>query len=48
MSNKAETYVGPSVRYNNNLMKAILSDKVKIAEVVNATVISLGDAPKGN
>jgi len=34
------------MRYNNDLMKTILSDKVKIADAVNATVISLDDAPK--
>ena len=35
------------MRYNRQLMKAILHDKVQIAKAVNATVISLDDAPKG-
>lgn len=33
--------------YNRNLMKAILSGRAQIAKAVNATVISLDDAPKG-
>ena len=37
----------PVMRYNLGLMKAILSDKVQIAKAVNATVISLDEAPKG-
>ncbi|MCG0056443.1 hypothetical protein L6R34_29145, partial [Escherichia coli] len=32
---------------NRNLMKAILSGRAQIAKAVNATVISLDDAPKG-
>ncbi len=37
----------PVMRYNRGLMKAILSDRVQIAKAVNATVISLDDAPTG-
>ena len=35
------------MRYNRELMKAILHDKMQIAKAVNATVISLDDAPQG-
>lgn len=37
----------PVMRYNYQLMMAILNDKVQIAKAVNATVIPLEDAPKG-
>ncbi|MGI8992016.1 MAG: formaldehyde dehydrogenase, glutathione-independent [Bryobacteraceae bacterium] len=37
----------PVMRYNRQLMQAILHDKVQIAKAVNATVIGLEDAPKG-
>src|SRR4051794_13719479 len=37
----------PVMKYNRNLMECILHDKVQIAKNVNATVISLDDAPKG-
>jgi glutathione-independent formaldehyde dehydrogenase len=37
----------PVMMYHKGLMNAILHDKVQIAKAVNATVISLGDAPKG-
>ncbi len=37
----------PVMKYNRNLMNAILYDKIKIAEAVNVTVISLDDAPAG-
>jgi glutathione-independent formaldehyde dehydrogenase len=37
----------PVMRYNRALMEAILHDKIQIAKAVNATVISLDDAPKG-
>jgi glutathione-independent formaldehyde dehydrogenase len=37
----------PVLRYNRQLMMAILHDKVQIAKAVNATVISLDQAPKG-
>ncbi|PHV69070.1 formaldehyde dehydrogenase, glutathione-independent [Williamsia muralis] len=35
----------PVMRYHRPLMKAILADKVHIADAVNATVIDLEDAP---
>src|ERR1700731_439499 len=37
----------PVLRYNRQLMQAILYDKVRIAKAVNATVISLDQAPQG-
>jgi glutathione-independent formaldehyde dehydrogenase len=37
----------PVLRYNRQLMMAILHDKVQIAKAVNATVISLDQAPQG-
>ena len=37
----------PVMKYNRQLMQAILHDKIKIAKAVNATVISLNDAPRG-
>ena len=37
----------PVMRYNRQLMMAILHDKIQIAKAVNATVIRLADAPKG-
>ena len=35
------------LRYNRQLMQAILHDRLPIARIVNATVISLDDAPQG-
>jgi glutathione-independent formaldehyde dehydrogenase len=37
----------PVMRYHRGLMEAILHDRVQIAKAVNATVISLDDAPRG-
>ncbi|MEU8817844.1 formaldehyde dehydrogenase, glutathione-independent [Actinoplanes sp. NPDC048796] len=37
----------PVMKYNRNLMMAILHDKVQIAKNVNATPISLDQAPQG-
>jgi glutathione-independent formaldehyde dehydrogenase len=37
----------PVKRYNRQLMMAILHDRAEIAKAVNATVISLDDAPDG-
>ena len=39
--------MGPRARRPRGLMRAILHDKVRIAKAVNATVITLDDAPKG-
>ncbi|MCI3986391.1 formaldehyde dehydrogenase, glutathione-independent [Bacillus vallismortis] len=47
---KAHTFVTgqtPAMTYNRNLMKAILSGRAHIAKAVNATVITLDDAPNG-
>jgi glutathione-independent formaldehyde dehydrogenase len=37
----------PVLKYNRQLMQAILHGRLPIAKIVNATVISLEDAPKG-
>jgi glutathione-independent formaldehyde dehydrogenase len=37
----------PVMKYNQNLMQAILWDRLNIAEAVNVTVISLDQAPNG-
>jgi glutathione-independent formaldehyde dehydrogenase len=37
----------PVMKYHRQLMMAILHDKVRIADAVNATVISLDEAPSG-
>ena len=37
----------PVMKYNRQLMQAILHDKVQIAQAVNATAIPLEDAPQG-
>jgi glutathione-independent formaldehyde dehydrogenase len=37
----------PVLRYNRQLMQAILHDRLPIAKVVNATVVSLDEAPQG-
>jgi glutathione-independent formaldehyde dehydrogenase len=37
----------PVMRYHRGLMNAILNDRVQIAKAVNATVVSLDEAPDG-
>ena len=37
----------PVMRYHHGLMQMILHDKAQIAKAVNATVVSLDDAPQG-
>jgi glutathione-independent formaldehyde dehydrogenase len=37
----------PVMRYHRQLMQAILHDRVQIAKAVNATVVSLDEAPEG-
>jgi glutathione-independent formaldehyde dehydrogenase len=37
----------PVMKYNRGLMMAVLHDRIKIAKAVNATVISLDEAPQG-
>jgi len=47
---KAHTFVTgqtPVMKYHRDLMQAILSGRAQIAKAVNATVISLEDAPRG-
>jgi glutathione-independent formaldehyde dehydrogenase len=35
------------LQYNRQLMQAILHDRLPIAKIVNATVVSLDQAPQG-
>ena len=35
------------LKYNRQLMQAILHDRLPIAKIVNATVITLSQAPEG-
>jgi glutathione-independent formaldehyde dehydrogenase len=35
----------PVMKYHNQLMHAILNDKIQIADAVNVQVVSLDDAP---
>jgi glutathione-independent formaldehyde dehydrogenase len=47
---KSHTFVTgqcPVMRYHRGLMNAILNDRVQIAKAVNATVITLDEAPDG-
>ena len=37
----------PVLRYNRQLMQAILHDRLPIADIVNATIIPLDEAPQG-
>lgn len=37
----------PVLKYNRQLMQAILHDRLPIAKIVNATVVGLQDAPQG-
>ena len=37
----------PVLKYNRQLMQAILHDRIPIAKIVNATIIQLDDAPQG-
>jgi glutathione-independent formaldehyde dehydrogenase len=46
-SHRFSTGQTPVLRYNRALMQAILYDRLPIGKIVNATVISLGDAPQG-
>ena len=46
-SHAFQTFQTPVLRYNRQLMQAILRDKIRIAKAVNVTVIKLEDAPKG-
>ena len=46
-SHSFQTGQTPVLKYNRQLMQAILHDKIQIAKAVNVTVIRLDDAPKG-
>jgi glutathione-independent formaldehyde dehydrogenase len=46
-SHKFTTGQTPVMKYHRGLMMAILEDRCQIAKAVNATVISLDDAPEG-
>jgi glutathione-independent formaldehyde dehydrogenase len=46
-SHRFSTGQTPVLRYNRQLMQAILHDRLPIAKIVNATVITLDDAPDG-
>src|SRR6202453_4469395 len=46
-SNSFHTGQTPVLRYNLQLMTALLNDRLPIAKIVNAKAISLEDAPKG-
>src|SRR5271163_3957565 len=46
-SNSLHTGQTPVLRYNRQLMMALLADRLPIAKIVNAKAISLEDAPKG-
>ena len=46
-SNSFHTGQTPVLRYNLQLMMALLNDRLPIAKIVNAKAISLEDAPKG-
>jgi glutathione-independent formaldehyde dehydrogenase len=46
-SHRFATGQTPVLRYNRQLMQAILHDRLPIAKIVNATVIGLNEAPSG-
>ncbi len=46
-SHSFQTGQTPVMKYNRQLMMAILHDKINIAKAVNVNVITLDDAPKG-
>ncbi len=46
-SHRLATGQTPVLRYNRQLMQAILHDRLPIAKIVNATVITLDRAPEG-
>jgi glutathione-independent formaldehyde dehydrogenase len=46
-SHRLSTGQTPVLKYNRQLMQAILHDRLPIAKIVNATVIGLDEAPKG-
>ncbi len=46
-SHRFSTGQTPVLKYNRQLMQAILHDRLPIAKIVNATVVTLADAPEG-
>jgi glutathione-independent formaldehyde dehydrogenase len=46
-SHRFSTGQTPVLKYNLQLMQAILHDRLPVAKIVNATVISLDEAPQG-
>lgn len=46
-SHRFSTGQTPVLKYNRQLMQAILHDRLPIAKIVNATVITLDEAPNG-
>ena len=46
-SHRFATGQTPVLRYNRQLMQAILHDRLPIAKIVNATVVTLDEAPQG-
>jgi glutathione-independent formaldehyde dehydrogenase len=46
-SHRLYTGQTPVLKYNYNLMQAILHDRLPVAKIVNATVITLDEAPTG-
>ena len=46
-SNSLHTGQTPVLRYNRQLMMALLADRLPIAKIVNARAIGLEEAPKG-
>jgi glutathione-independent formaldehyde dehydrogenase len=46
-SHAFQTGQTPVLKYNRQLMEAILQDKIEIAKAVNVTVTALDNAPKG-
>lgn len=46
-SHSLHTGQTPVLKYNRQLMQALLHDRLPIAKIVNAQVLSLDDAPKG-
>jgi glutathione-independent formaldehyde dehydrogenase len=46
-SHRFSTGQTPVLKYNRQLMQAILHDRLPVAKIVNATVISLDKAPEG-
>ncbi|MGI4959808.1 MAG: formaldehyde dehydrogenase, glutathione-independent, partial [Janthinobacterium lividum] len=46
-SHSLHTGQTPTLKYNRQLMQALLHDRLPIAKIVNAQVLPLDEAPKG-